>query len=596
MTLLKYHRPLLIMSMLGLVVLVSLAYHSATENGFHFDDLVNIRNHAPIRMESFSFRQLAQATTQGVNKHRWLPNMSFAIDWWRGGGNATTFQWTNLCIHGANTLLVFAFFLILTTHPRNNLDNRQIIAAFLGAALWAVHPIQIQAVTFIVQRMTLMAGGFTVLAVLCYLLGRSSKLIWKSRALLAIAAVSFLFGALSKENALVAPVLIALAELGAVRDQQPLFKNSLEKGLTAVLLMTGAGIIAFTLAGIGPVYDYYEAAYRTRDFTMWERVLTQPRVLAFHFFQLLWPMPWRFSLAHDVAISTSLLQPMTTLPAILALVAWCSAGITLLARRGFRLLGFLMLWFPVATSIESSIVPLEMIFEHRMYLPSIGFFGLLTLFLNRHLHTSRLSAFSVALPAVLILGGLTISTLVRVPAWKTDRTLWAAATHNAPNSARVWASLGRAQLIEGDRKLAERSSMRALENDHNETLALETMGVIELDRGNLPKAASYLSAVVHQGLAGPSVLNHLGEVYLARGDYAGAERLFGAAIVKAPWRPSYIYNRARAREAMSRCREALMDWITYLSLETSEDDQILVRRHILEEYRSERGACYNRLD
>ena len=90
MTLPKYYRPLLIMAMFGLVVIVSLAYHRAPENGFHFDDLVNIRNHAPIRMESFSFRQLAQATTQGVNKRRWLPNMSFAIDWWRGGGTGPT--------------------------------------------------------------------------------------------------------------------------------------------------------------------------------------------------------------------------------------------------------------------------------------------------------------------------------------------------------------------------------------------------------------------------------------------------------------------------------------------------------------------------
>ena len=104
------------------------------------------------------------------------------------------------------------------------------------------------------------------------------------------------------------------------RDQQPLFKNSLENGFTAVLLMTGAGIIVFTLAGISPVYDYFEAGYRTRDFTMWERVLTQPRVLAFHFSQLFWPVSWRLSLAHDVVISTSLLQPMTTLPVILALL------------------------------------------------------------------------------------------------------------------------------------------------------------------------------------------------------------------------------------------------------------------------------------
>ncbi len=585
--------PLLILSMLALIALVGLAYHKAPENGFHFDDLVNIGNHAPVRMERFSFEQLAQATTQGINKHRWLPNMSFAIDWWRGGGDPATFQWTNVFIHGANSLLVFAFFQLLITYNRSDQDKWTIVAAFFGAAFWAVHPIQSQSVTYIVQRMTLLAGGFTVLAVICYLLARRSTDIRKGRALLFLAGVSFLFGALSKENAWIAPLLIALAELGVVRDRQPLFKNGFEKVLTASLLIVGAGIAILTLAGVGPVYQYFGAGYYGRNFTMLERVLTQPRVLVFHFSQLVWPMPWRFSLAHDVALSTSLVQPMATLPAIFALLAWCGVGITLLARRGLRLPGFLMLWFPVAISIESSIASLEMIFEHRMYLPSVGLFGLVSLFLNRHLHRSRQPGYTVALPTVFLLGGLMISTMVRVPVWKNDLTLWEAATWNAPNSARVWASLGRAQLIHGERELAENFSTRALEIDHTEPLALETMGVIELDRGNLSRAAAHFTAAIHEDSGRTSLLNHLGEVYLTLHDYESAEIVLGSAIAKAPWVGAYYYNRALAREALSKCKDALKDWQSYLRLETSKIDLMRVEQHILKEHKSNGGSCYH---
>lgn len=572
-----------------LAVLVAGVYSRVPEGDFHFDDLLNISQNAAVRMDEYSTEALVRAATESPLERRGLAYASFAVDWYRGGGAARTFLWTNLTLHVAVAVLVYALLLVTLRGKLDEVDARTTTAAFFGTAIWAVHPIQVQAVAYVVQRMAQMACLFTVLAVLAYILARRSRGRAARWMLLGLSAVSMLAGALSKENAYIAPVLLVLTELGILRRDRPLFRSGLERAVIA-----GAGLLAgltvgLGLVGVGPLVRYLD--YSIRDFTMLERALTQPRVLLFHVGQVFWPLPDRFGLEHDFAVSTSLLDPPATLLALLVIGAWCVAGVLLLSRRGQRHLGFWMLWPPATLAIESSIVPLEMIFEHRMYLPTIGLVALGVTLVVRWARRPRRAALALVF-AALVVGLLSASAVARVAVWRTPLRLAQDAVRNAPNSSRARSGLGLAHLRDGAVDLAERDFRQALELNAENPWALEYLGVILMDRGELEEARATLAEALALRPRRPTLANHYGEVLLKLGRYAEAERFFDRALTLRPWVPAYHWNRALALEALDRCREARAEWEQYLALETDPGELETARRHLRQRHETPGAACH----
>jgi hypothetical protein len=191
-------------------------------------------------------------------------------------------------------------------------------AAVLTASLWAVNPIQIQAVTYVVQRMTILATLFYLLGMHAYLKARMAdernrRFVWGA------AGVLYFFLAVgSKENAILLPASLVLLELIGFQGPDQI-RQRLPKMLTivlAVFLLIGLGALFFMQ--FDPV-AYFEKVYSERSFTLSERLLTQSRVVLFYISLLLIPSPNRLSVVHDVVLSKSLCNPWTTLPAILLL-------------------------------------------------------------------------------------------------------------------------------------------------------------------------------------------------------------------------------------------------------------------------------------
>lgn len=432
---------------LALIILIALAYHAAPENGFHFDDESNIVRHGPVHMTEFSVERLTLAATEGRLPQRVIPNVSFALDWWRGDGYPRSFQFTNIAIHSATALATLAFLFLILQRARIPPTIAWTSAAIATAA-WALHPIQVQAVTYIVQRMAALAALFIILAVWSYVKGRTSthSLRW-----FAFCAVTSLAACLSKENAAVLPVLILLAEYGLCRPDLPRIRTALDRALlaTPLLILT---YLALDLALLqGPVWQFVDRGFAQREFTLLERLLTQPRVFFFHVGQILLPLPERFSIDHDIALSRNLFDPWTTLPAHVGVALWIATGGWLLLRTRHHILAFLMLWVPVTLSIESSFIPLEMIFEHRMYLPSVALAGGLALAIATSIKAGWYRP--VTTSAVVIVAALLWATIDRVPTWKTSVTLYEHAARTAPGSARVWTNLGTA--YEGENRSQE---------------------------------------------------------------------------------------------------------------------------------------------
>lgn len=383
---------LLWLAVVSIPLLICGVYWSSLGNGFHLDDFPNIVDVPAMHLETFTGKSVPSALAAARLPDRVLPNLTLIWDWYRGGGEPSAFQVTNLTIHVLTALMVFAFFrLILSRHVlirgqgasvREPIRERWLIFLPLIAALaWAVHPIQVQGVTYIVQRMASMVALFMLISVYAYVRGRtapmwSPRLIWFVVAFVAGAAAFY-----SKENASILPLWILLAEYTVCRPKGPVFRWWFDRylWLAGGLVFLYVVIDLFVVKGPLAVKFGSYGNYHQLDYGMSERLLTQARVWWFHIGQMLWPMPGRFGLEHDFSISRGFFQPRTTFLSILGVLGILVMGMLLLFRPRWRVVAFLLLSPFVLLIPEGTIVGLELIFEHRMYLPSVALLGLLLL-------------------------------------------------------------------------------------------------------------------------------------------------------------------------------------------------------------------------
>lgn len=289
---------------------------------------------------------------------------TFALNFYVFGDSPFSFKLTNLVIHMANAMLVFV--LVRQLWQRLGYDTRSaqsLIPAILVTAVWALHPINLTPVLFVVQRMTSLSALFVLAALTLYLYGRQAKNIPGYLAITASILLCWPAAILSKETGVLLPLYVFLIEWLVLGT----FKSVPAKAKWLSLLTLGAAVVGLCWVKWG----FITAGYGVRDFNLYERLLTETRVLWFYVRQLLLPMPAVFGLFHDdIAISRGLLAPATTL---LAIVGWLAAIALALQQRGRRsLFSFAVLWFLASHLLESTIFPLEIAYEHRNYLASLG--------------------------------------------------------------------------------------------------------------------------------------------------------------------------------------------------------------------------------
>ncbi len=580
--------PRLLLSALLLFTITAITYLPGLDNVFHFDDRVNITENSSIQIDQLSLSELSEVVSDAFLQRRLLPNLSFAVDWWRGDGDPSSFQFTNLCIHLFNTLLVFALLLMLFAKQSAS-TNQRLFAAFVGAAIWALHPIQLQSVSYIVQRMNAMASLFMLLSVLSYLYARlhaRRPVGWYFLCL-----ISFLCGAISKENAWITPLLLLLTEFAVCRRGQALIQSRSDWLVLSLPCLFGLYLLLDLGTQAGPYYEYLKPYYTLRDFSMSERLLTQPRVILFHFSQILWPLPDRFSIEHDFIKSTGLFTPLSTIWSLLAMVTLCVSGLIAVLKPRFRLMGFFILWIPFTLIIESSFIPLEMVFEHRLYLPMLGIVGLFGIALMTLSKRSSTSKRICQLSALVIISLLIISTSQRLPVWSSRLALVTHALEHAPNSARVWNNLGTFRIEEGQYEQALEAFDHAIQLDPAFARAYQNRGTYYLQKLASPKQAiaDFNRALELQ----PGMLLawlERGNAYAAEGDRQQAAEDYTTAIRLNPDFALAYNNRGllalQTRDSVS----ALQDFEQSISLDPDYQPAYANRATALLTMRDYRGA------
>jgi protein O-mannosyl-transferase len=336
---------------------------------FLLDDYPNLKR-LELLSEPTNLQQLMNFALSGDAgaSGRTLSMLSFALqaDDWPSSPQA--FKQINLFLHLFNAVLVFLVFKCLGDQWLKNRVQAAWVAAFVASA-WLMHPINLSTVFYVVQRMTELSSTFVLLGLLGYIhgrklvtKGRNSGYVWATTGVLG----GMLLAAACKESGVLLPLFVLVIETTLLKDDLP---NDLWRRWQLCCLAIPIALVVTYLAL--HAREWILEGYHIRAFTLPERVLTETRVLCRYLLQIVAPQPASLGLFHDdFPLSRSLLEPLSTVFAAgFLLVAF---GAALFLRKRMPIVSFGILWFFAGHSLESSVIPLEIYFEHRNYLPMLG--------------------------------------------------------------------------------------------------------------------------------------------------------------------------------------------------------------------------------
>ncbi len=430
-----------------LALICWLIYRPGLEGDFIFDDSPNIINNKSIALQSLNLDDVMQAAQSGTAGPLLRPvsMLSFALNHYLTGFDSYWFKATNLLIHYINGIGVFLLsYLLLSVYQQQK--NRQISKKhiyYLSAAIslaWLIHPINLTSVLYVVQRMNSLSAAFSLFGMILYVTGRMRQLTgkagitWIAGSLL----IAMPLAVLSKENGALLPALLTVIEITFFRFQMPgkIHRNTLIALHSAIIFTPIAALTYLAITGSGDVLG----SYLIRDFTLIERLLTQTRVIWFYIYQIFTPLNTHLGIYHDdIIVSRDLFTPLTTIIAVTGLLALTTAAILAISRA--PLFSFGILFFLVGHSLESSILPLELLHEHRNYLPSFSLVFSLLYYLTYPLtYTDTLRIRQIS--AAILIMVFALVTFNRSNIWSDQITHITFEADNHPNSPRANLEIG----------------------------------------------------------------------------------------------------------------------------------------------------------
>jgi protein O-mannosyl-transferase len=432
---------------LAAIALTGIAFAPGLSGPFLLDDHVNLTS---IRISSLNAQEMQtqfRSTDRFGGLSRSVAMASLALTEFFRGFDPKPFKQENLLIHSANGLLIFWFIRLLIAYltPQRSATYASVVA-YLAALAWLLHPLHVSTVLYVVQRLVLLSAFFSLLTLCLYLEGR---VLLRRRATLGAVLISaaLLFAwplaLLSKENAiLVAPAIVLIEVL--FRTSIP-SKGKAPRASHVLLAVVAASTVGFALLQFQDSSLLY--GYAGRDFNLQERLLTQANVIFLYLKLILVPIPWAMSLFHDDFPVQRLLdtQTLAAIGGILLLLALAA-----LMRRTAALAAFGILWFFLWHLLESTVIPLELVFEHRNYLALLGPI-LVLLSAGSWLLDQKPRLRNVLLSAwVALLALLLFNTYSRATVWANYELMTTVEYAAHPNSPRLNELMHKINLVRGE--------------------------------------------------------------------------------------------------------------------------------------------------
>ena len=486
-----------------LIITVGLLAYSNTFNvPFYFDDNTAIVNNSVIKDLGNFF--LNSGGSEYISQ-RYLGYLTFALNYSIGGLDVTGYHVVNLAIHIINALLVYYLVILTFRTPAlrsSSLRERSSFIAVLSALLFISHPVQTQAVTYIAQRMASLATLFYLLSFVMYIKARTPedgiaseertkvKIMHGIYYLISIA--SAVLAMKTKEIAFTLPVIIVIYDFIFLKGNMKRRIMYLIPLLLTMLIIPISHIdfdkpIGEVIADISDQARYQKAISRSEYF------YTQIRVIV-TYIRLLF-LPINQNLEYDYPIYHSLFDPEVFLSSIFLLSVFGSGVYVMYRYRNTiphtRLIAFGIFWFFVTQAVESSII-LYVIFEHRVYLPSVGFFlacvmGLAMLVERINSKVTVKVIVAGVITAVIMLGSITYG---RNRVWQNAITLWEDVVMKSPEKFRPHNNLGKAYAEQNRFDEAISAYKTALQLKPDYAIAYNNLGTAHIQQRRLAEAIS----------------------------------------------------------------------------------------------------------
>ena len=419
-------------------------------------------------------------------------------------------------------------------------------APFFAAALFALHPIQSQAVIYISQRAALMACFFYLLSVICYIRARwryreTSKNI-QSWLLFALCAMFAVMAFLSKKNVASLPLMILMVELMLFSNFKAGWGKKLA-GLLGLMILITLSFAWFAGAFKGDLINFpHRLDHLTRettDVSRWQYLITQFTVILLY--MRLIAFPNGLNIDHGYPMKNEFFQGFTPYAFLILLSALI---LSLLYAKKHKILSFGTLWFLIALSMESSIFPIrDAMFEQRVYLAFPGVCMIFSWLLIR-VAPEKTTAKIWIIGAVSL--ACTIGVCNRAQTWENELLLWQDAVKKAPRNARAWDYYGNALLVNGNRQAAFSAYRHAIEVTPSYSTPYCNLGKLYAEKGNLQKAEVLFLQSIERNPRFAEAHNNLAINYMLQNETQKGIKHFEKAIQFDSERPMVHYNLGKA--------------------------------------------------
>lgn len=522
-----------IFALTTITIILLTIYSNSFKSSWHFDDYRNIVNNPNIKINNLTVQEVRQAfNIYRNNDSRPLVFLTFAINYYFGKDNVFGYHAVNFALHWLTSIVLFFFIVQLLNLPKiqEEYQKKAYHIALISTILWLSSPLQVSAVTYIVQRMTIMSGLFYLLAMLSYIRARTtpSRHVW----FYFLTLICSVLALASKQNSAMLPISILLLEGILISGAERFFKDYKMIIRTVIILLCFSAIILSSV----DISSIFTAGYDKRPFTLLERLLTQPRVILFYLSLLLYPTSERLTFLHDFELSSSLITPWQTLPAI-GITIFLNA-LALINTKRFPLLSFCILFYFANHLIEGSILSLELIFEHRNYLPSMLIFvpvSVAIIAVTEYFKTNLFLQYLLATCVAFLIFAQSHTTYKRNYIFRNEIALWTDNVAKSPGLMRPYQNLGNAMFTKGALEQGLAVTMKGL--NKRSANSLQTKYQIYYSLGNyyflledFEKAWSYYVKSLRVSSLFSSAHTGLAMTALRTGNLERAEKLSRKAL------------------------------------------------------------------
>lgn len=517
---------------------------------WYMDDL-----HAIV--ENRTIHQLQEAMGDLLS-NRGIANLTFALNYSFGGTNVIGYHLVNIAIHLVTSCVAFLL-LKRVFHDR-------LLLALGGALIFVAHPLQTQAVTYIVQRMTSLAALFFFLALYLYVRAREISEDRPTRHWLLYGGALFC-GALAvliKQNTAVLPVALILFDRYFLSPERR-FSWQRQLGYVApfalvpacltvvsliVPMLTGGGI-----AGVGGMPDLVHL----KHLSPLNYLVTEFSVIWLYLRLLVFPYGQALDYGYPIVATIWTLKNVIAFSGTAALLA---AAAVLRKRLPYVSAG--ILWFFLALAVESTFIPLDPVFEHRLYIPMFGF-ALLVM-----AGFARLPQRVALAGIVLMITILAVLTWQRNDLWNDPTAFYQDNLRRAPNSERVHLDLANVYRKKGQMSEAQNLYERALQINPDYVLIHINLSMVYTAQKSYQKAVNILLEGLRRNPSHFKLYNNIGVLYNFLGEYKEAATYLQKGILLEPYNATVHFNLALAYQKLNRKDEAITHYRRSIELDSTD--------------------------